>query len=337
MLESMSEADVPALPSYAELPVRDGLPKGSSWELWGESDRLGCLNLLSPAGARRGAGCVRSGNVFPLNLELELPDPPLFGRPAFGHEIVQRPSGVSADDMLHGFNTQSSSQWDGFRHVRNAVHGAYNGLPEAEHGIHHWARRGIVGRGVLADVARWRESQGRPVKAGTTDIITPNDLTETLRAQNIVVEPGDILLVRTGWVAFYRSLNTTERTDYAARPTAVGFEPSESMAACLWDLHISAVGCDNPAVEAWPPPMYTMSAEDRASAMERSGDPDVSAGLFLHLNLLPLLGLPLGELFDLDALADECNRTRTYECLVTSSPLNLLHGVATPPNIMAIC
>lgn len=333
----MSATDHSRLPSYAQLPVREGLPKGSSWGVWGDDDRLGCLNLLTPEVARRGAGCVRSGKVFPLNLEMELPDPPLFGRPAFGHEIVQRPSGVSADDMLHGFNTQSSSQWDGFRHVRSAVHGAYNGLPEAEHGIHHWARRGIVGRGVLADVARWREQQGRPVSAGTTDIITPDDLTETLRAQDIVVEPGDILLVRTGWLAFYRTLDPTQRTRYAAQPEAVGFEPSETMAARLWDLHIAAVGCDNPAVEAWPPPMYTMSAEDRSSGMERSGDPSVSAGLFLHLNLLPLLGLPLGELFDLDALADECDHTRTYEFFVTSSPLNLLRGVATPPNIMAVC
>ena len=102
-------------PPYADLPVRPGLPKGSSWGVWGDDDRLGCLNLLSPEGAKRGAGLVRSGNVHPLNLELELPDPPLFGRPAFGHEVVSRPSGISCDDMLHGWNTQSSSQWDGFR------------------------------------------------------------------------------------------------------------------------------------------------------------------------------------------------------------------------------
>ena len=44
----------------------------------------------------------------------------------------------------------------------------------------------------------------------------------------------------------------------------------------------------------------------------------------------------VGELFDLDPLADDCDRTRTYDFLVTSAPLNLLHGVASPPNILAI-
>ena len=325
------------LPSYAELPVRPELPNGSSWGVWGDDDHLGCLNLLSAEGAKRAALTVRTGHVHPLNLELELPDPPLFGRPAFGHEVVSRPSGISCDDMLHGWNTQSSSQWDGFRHVRSAIHGAYNGLPEAEHGVHHWARKGIVGRGVLADVARWRADQGRPIHGGITDVITPNDLLQTLSAQNIMVETGDILLVRTGWLPFYRALSPEARSTYAADPAFVGLEASEAMAACLWDLHISCIGCDNPAVESWPPPMYAMTAEDRAAALANSADPAIAASLFLHLSLLPLLGLPLGELFDLESLADECHTTRTYDFMVTSAPLNLLNGVATPPNILAIC
>jgi hypothetical protein len=333
----MTELPPHSLPSYEQLPVQEGLPKGSSWHVWGEDDRSGCLNLLTPERAKRGAACVRSGDVYPLNLELELPDPPLFGRPAFDHEIVQRPSGVSADDMLHSFNTQSSSQWDGFRHVRNPVHGAYNGLPEESHGVHFWARQGIVGRGVLVDVARYRSSVARPIEAGTRSTITVEDLTETLRAQRVTVEVGDILLVRTGWLPFYRSLSAEQRSAYAAEPQSIGLEANETMAAFLWDLHISCIGCDNPAVEAWPPPMALMAAQDRADLMARSGDPAVSASLFLHLNLLPLIGLPLGELFDLDALSDHCETTRTYDFLVTSSPLNLLHGVATPPNIMAIC
>ena len=324
------------LPSYAELPIRADLPAGSSWGVWGDGDRFGCLNLLTPEQARRGAACVRTGTTFCVSLELELPDPPLFGRPAFGHEIVQRPSGVSADDMLHGFNTQSSSQWDGFRHVRNPIHGAYAGVPEHEHGVHHWARKGIVGRGILADVARWRESIGRPVLAGTRDVIAADDLHATLAAQGSTVEVGDILLVRTGWLQWYRQQTMDARLAYATNVASVGLEASEATAACLWDLHIACLGVDNPAVEAWPPPMYSMNADDRADGLLRAGDPAVAAGLFLHLSLLPLLGLPLGELFDLDALADDCDHTHTYDFLVTSAPLNLLHGVASPPNILAI-
>ncbi len=304
--------------------------------MWGDDDTFGCLNLLTTERVLAGKNAVRSGTVFPLNLELELPDPPLFGRPAFGHEIVQRPSGVSADDMLHGWNTQSSSQWDGFRHVRSAAHGAYNGLPESAHGVHFWARKGIVGRGVLIDVARYRASVGRPLDAGDTSVISVADIHDTLKAQGTVVEAGDIALLRTGWVSWYRTLSTEQRAEYAVIPKAVGVEASEEMAACLWNLHVSCIGVDNPAVEAWPPPMYAMTPEDRTAALDHSDDPAVAAKLFLHLVLLPLLGLPLGELFDLDALGDYCASTGHYDMLVTSSPLNLLHGVATPPNIMAV-
>jgi kynurenine formamidase len=325
------------LPSYADLPIHPDLPAGSSWGVWGADDTFGCLNNLSSEGARRGAACVRSGSVFPLNLELELPDPPLFGRPAHRHEVVQRPSGVSADDMLHGLNTQASSQWDGFRHVRHPIHGAYNGLPEEQHGVHFWAQRGIVGRGVLADVARWRESVGRPIAAGTRDEILASDLHETLRAQGISVERGDILLVRTGWLSWYRTLNADARAAYAVDPRAVGFAAVEATAAALWDLHIACIGVDNPAVEAWPPPMYSLSVEERAEAMAATGDPALAAQTFLHLNLLPLLGLPLGELFDLDRLGEHCFATRTYDFMVTSAPLNLRNGVATPPNVIAVC
>jgi kynurenine formamidase len=325
------------LPSYADLPIREGLPRGSSWKVWGDDDRLGCLNLLTPERALAGTRAVRTGQVFALNLELELPDPPLFGRPAFGHEIVQRPSGVSADDMLHGWNTQSSSQWDGFRHVRSPAYGAYNGLPEAEHGVHFWARKGIVGRGVLIDVARHRESVGRPLVAGETTFITPADMSETLSAQGSVIEPGDIALVRTGWVHWYRGLDAAARADYAVAPASVGVEATEAMAAYLWDLHISCIGVDNPAVEAWPPPMSLLTPDDRADAMTKTDNPSVAASLFLHLVLLPLLGLPLGELFDLDGLAEHCAANGQYDMLVTSAPLNLLNGVASPPNVLAVC
>ena len=83
--------------------------------------------------------------------------------------------------------------------------------------------------------------------------------------------------------------------------------------ALLWDLHIAAIGADNPAVE-----MIPMSRD------------------FLHVHFLPLLGLPLGELWDLDALADDCATTGTYDAFFTSAPLNMPNGVASPPNAIAV-
>jgi hypothetical protein len=58
--------------------------------------------------------------------------------------------------------------------------------------------------------------------------------------------------------------------------------------------------------------------------------------IFMHIRLLPLFGLPIGEFFDLDALADDCASDGVYEFFFTSAPLNLKAGVASPPNALAI-
>lgn len=95
------------LPSYEELLERDGKPVGSSWGLWGDDDVLGCLNLLTPERAQRGAACVKRGAVFALNLDMKLPDPPLFGRSAFEHEVIWLQNEAGHDEHLSGWNTQS--------------------------------------------------------------------------------------------------------------------------------------------------------------------------------------------------------------------------------------
>lgn len=324
--------DRQAVPSYAELPVTPDAPAGSSWGVWGDDDVLGCLNLLTPEGAAAAAAGVRHGKVFNLNLELELPDPPLYGRNAFEHTVIDRATGH--DDELDGWNTQSSSQWDGFRHVRSLAHGFYNGVEDEHHGVEHWARRGIVGRAVVADVERWRHAVGRPLRPDARDPISVEDLAATLESQHTVVETGDILLMRTGWLSWYRSLDAAGRSVLARSAVeSPGLASGRAMAGYLWDLHIAAVAADNPALEAWPADYFTVGGDERRAAGD---DHDRLVELFLHFSLLPLLGLPVGELFDLDALADDCAADGVYTALFTSAPLNLEHGVASPPNALAV-
>jgi Putative cyclase len=307
------------------------MPAGSSWGLWGGSDTFGCLNLLSPERVRAGVACAVRGAVFNLNLEMELPAPPLFSRSAFEH--IVHDFTVGHDDELSGWNTQSSSQWDGFRHMRHPVYGHYDGVADGDHGIHHWARRGIVGRGVLADVARWRESVGRPIDPGSPDAIEMEDLTATLAAQGVSVEVGDILLVRTGWMSWYRNLDGDERRELAGRPhtPACGLQRGVKSARTLWDMHIAAIAADNPALEVMP-----FGFGNRDEARHWKDDPGRAAETMLHFSLLGLLGLPIGEFFDLDALADDCGSDGRYNFLLTSAPLNLSAGVASPPNALAI-
>lgn len=320
-----------SLPSYDDLPVTPGAPSGSSWGLWGGSDTLGCLNLLTPERVSAGVACARKGSVFNLNLEMELPGPPLFSRRAFEHVVHDFP--IGHDDELVGWNTQSSSQWDGFRHMRHPVYGHYNGVDDADHGIHHWARRGIVGRAVLADVARWRASVGRSIDPASPTSIEIEDLTATLDAQGTEIEVGDILLVRTGWIAWYRTLGTDERVamSEASRLASVGLQRGVDSARALWNMHVAAIAADNPALEVMP-----FGVPDRVERASWTQDPGQAAETMLHFSLLGLLGIPIGEFFDLDALADDCASDGRYTCLLTSAPLNLAHGVASPPNALAI-
>ena len=325
------------LPDYDDLPTRAGLR--AAWGVWGaDNDIFGCLNLLTPERVAAASGLVRRGAVFALNWSMALPDPPLFGRGKFEHEVTG--TGTGHDDVLHGWNTQSSSQWDGFRHIRNhAAHasepgtGHFGGVPDELHGIHHWARRGIAGRAVLADIARWREAIGRPLRYDESDPIDPGEITECLAVQGTELAEGDVLLVRTGWVEWYQR----QPSDVRARLGDVGelktpgFASGEELARTLWNLHIAAIGCDNPGVEVWPPSRLTR-ADYEAAREEQMHLHEV----FSHCVLLPLLGLPLGEMWDLDALAADCAADGRYECFFTSAPLNLPAGVASPPNALAI-
>ncbi len=312
------------LPSYADLP------DGASWDVWPGNEVHGTLNLLTPERAVAAARLVQTGETFGLNWDMELPCPPLFGRSGFEHEIIAGPT--HRDDVLHHWNTQSSSQWDGLRHVFHPTRGFYGGVPEDEHGIHFWARKGIVGRGVLVDVARWRASVGRPVDASTNDPIELEDLDATLGAQGVTLEPGDVLLMHTGWIEHYESLDAGARTALTTSIATPGVRAGRKTAAWLWDHHVAAIAADNPAIEMmpWAP---GLSNEDRIAAWR---DEENRGEVFGHINFLPLLGIPLGEMFNLQHLAAACDRDKRYEFLFTSAPLNLLHGVASPPNALAI-
>jgi Putative cyclase len=320
------------LPTYDELLARPGAPPGSSWGLWGEHDRLGCLNLLTDESVKRGLEAVRKGKVFPLDLPLTQPDPPLADRSRLVHDVVWIEGDLGHDEELSSWNTQSSSQWDGFRHIRHPRYGFYNGLADERHGIHHWAVRGIVGRAVLVDVGRYRVAQGRPLDMTATDPIEPEDVSRTLELQGTEVRPGDVMLLRTGWVEWYRQLDPQGRADLAHRFRSPGLRAGPATSRLLWDLHVSAVAADNPALEAWPPGAL---ATPEQRVVLRS-DPTAIAELSLHFSLLPLLGLPIGELWDLARLAEDCAADGRYEALLTSAPHHLVSGVASPPHAIAI-
>jgi kynurenine formamidase len=250
----------------------------------------------------------------------------LFGRELFRHEVFSLGLDYVFDDKLDNFFPQSSTQWDGFGHFGHPTKGFFGGRDAADIsaktlGVDAWAETGIAGRGVLLDVARHAG-----IAADTSFAIGPDLLTATASAQGVELRAGDILCVRVGWLEWYRSLDAAARDAVAAGSRDYRFEqfrtpglaPGPAIAEYLWDHGVAAIAVDNPGVEPFGPGVMR--------------GPDES----VHTRVLALLGIPLGEFFDLDALADHCAGDGVYEFLFTSKPLGVRGGIGSPPNALAI-
>src|SRR6202034_4089943 len=141
---------------FDELPTLPGSGLRHSWDVHGTGDQLGTLNRLTGAVVAASVGAGRPGERMGVSLPLGLPDPPFFGRQAFKHTVFPM-APFAFDDYLDGFYLQCSSQWDGLRHIGSpdGWYGGWQGAAEADPetlGIHHWAARGIIGRGLLIDL-----------------------------------------------------------------------------------------------------------------------------------------------------------------------------------------
>lgn len=302
---------MPARPTYRELP------NGSAWGVFGDSDQLGCLNLLSPERTAAAAALVRSGLLFSMNAPLDWPSPGFVGptgtRQPPEHVRMQWPGG--RDEYLDRFHPQAGTQLDGFLHVIEPDGGrSYNGNAGGV-GIEVFAQRGIAGRGVLLDLERWAAAQGERVDWLAGRAFTVEELEACAAWERVEITEGTILLLRVGWQSGWEAATDDGRRAAVAvePPVTPGLEPSLAMAERLWDWGVALVASDNPAVEV-------LRLDDHV----------------LHVDLLVWLGIPLGELWLLDALAAECAAQDRYEFFVTCAPLAIRGGAGSTANALAI-
>ncbi|QZA07135.1 cyclase family protein [Mycolicibacter heraklionensis] len=313
-----------------------------NWGRWGDADELGTLNLITPAKIAQAAALVRHGKVFPLGVDFGSSGPQ--GAFQFRHNpihvmtvdggdvstlaqygpewhrniVAQQLSEFFVDNPFR-FNDdmivmplQAASQWDALSHVYYDDQ-LYNGFPAssvtslgAYHcGIDKVDGKGITSRGVLLDVVAHRGA-GTFLPLGTP--ITPDELDAVAQAQQVTVEPGDIVVVRTGWWERFRQ-------------TGDGAEPGAGLdwrcASWLHERDVAAVAADN------------LMVEDPVSGVE---------GTYLPLHMLCLrdMGLMLGEYWDLGALAADCAADGRYEFQLVAPPLRVTGGVGSPVNPIAI-
>lgn len=181
------------------------------------------------------------------------------------------------------------------------------------------ARRGIVGRGVLLD---WRElaiRRGLNYSPFSSHAIPLSELLGVAEEQKTALRHGDILLIRTGWTEEYNKLSNEEKVQLAKRDhrAFVGIEASREMIKWHWDMQFAAVASDTNAYEVCPPNQKLFGAS-------------------CHEVFLSGWGMPIGELFDLEQLSVTCKKLGRYTFLLTSSPLNIEGGIASPANVLAI-
>ena len=102
-------------PPFESLPLKQDGPRGNAWGLFGPGDELGMLNRLTPENTLAATKEIEHGVRVCTDWALDQPKAPCFNRAPFEHRIHNKAPRSVNDDML-SLNTQSSSQWDGFRH-----------------------------------------------------------------------------------------------------------------------------------------------------------------------------------------------------------------------------
>lgn len=127
-------------------------------------------------------------------------------------------------------------------------------------------------------------------------------------------------MIRSGWTEDYYSLSKEEQEALGGQTTRtfVGVENTLEMAKWHWDMQFSAVVGDTNAYEAWPP------------------DVSSTLGHALHEVFLAGWGMPIGEVWNLEDLANCCRRLKRWTFFLTSQPLDIPGGIASPCNAMAI-
>jgi kynurenine formamidase len=314
-----------------EVPTMDEVLKDApkNWGKWGDEDEVGALNYLTAEEVFRGVRHIRSGTVFTLQRMIGDPkgDPVWPGRTPAEKTVIldesswdgdgapQFPGGLHyADDKISAF-LQGSTQYDALGHVWYGgqlwngydARSTVGGLAKASVAL--IAERGVVGRGILLDMARFRGKENLD-KAET---FTYEDLVACAEAQGIKIEKRDILIIRTNFLKLF-------------------FDQGEEFyeGFCEPGLVYS------PELVHWFQDMEIPNLVTDTIANEVTIDPNNGVALPLHCALMRNLGVALTEICDLEKLASHCAEDRQYTFLYAAAPLKVHEASGSPVNPLVI-
>ena len=280
-----------------------------NWGRWGTDDQLGAANLVTPEKVARALQAPTQGRVIPLGSEVGKRGAIAGGRNATWHVSIQvqhpsDPGRGRAEDMLT-MHTHAHSHMDGLAHIWYDGR-LYNGFPATEVGrggankLSLGNVGGIVTRGVCLDL-----TAGGTRAWDVGELIDVADLEAALAAIGTELEPGDAVLLHSGWFDLFK----------AGDPRFEAGEPGLSPAATDWLAARDPVlvGMDNSALEPLPP--------------RPGGNP-----LYVHETLLRDHGIYMLELLDLAELA----ASSAGVCLFVTAPLRIDRGLGSPVNPLAV-
>lgn len=301
----------------------------TNWGKWGPEDEVGSLNYLGPEQVIAAAGLIRSGKVFPIQRLIGDPkgDPVWPSRePAVRTQIMDEatwdsddapafPGGLHyADDKIVAF-LQGSTQYDALGHVwydgklwngfdaRTTV----GGMDKAS--VEPIANRGIVGRAVLLDMARYRGKD----YLDSAETYTHEDLLACAEQQGVEIRKRDILLIRTNYLQKF-------------------FEVGDA----FYDGFCEPGLIYSPELVQWFADMEIPNLVTDTIANEVTTDPQTGVALTLHNALMRNLGIAFTEIVDLEELAADSAEDGTYEVFYAAAPLKVAQGSGSPVNPVVI-
>ena len=267
-----------------------------------------------------------------------------------GH-VYEGASDVVSDDQVL-LSLQYSTQWDSFAHVGSLFDSQgqgreqityYNGYRGHEHvlgpvdhglptkgsryqpvccegrpadesvaralGVDNLAIKGMQGRAVLVDIAR-------VFGMGFQDI-GYEQLMHAMQVTGASVEPGDMVVLRTGFAELVLSMNRQPDAERLHHSCAALDGSDQRLLQWITDSGLTALIADNYAVERHPP-------------RNVPSDGSRYALLPLHEHCLFKLGIPLGELWYLKDLAAQLETLGRTRFLLTAPPLRLPGAVGSP-------
>ena len=287
-----------------------------NWGRWGPEDERGCLNHLGPETVRTATALVRDGRTVSLAHDLDVVAGPDNAKPALHYmsqlcDVDEAEPRVNMDFIGMDYHGKSVSHLDALCHC--ALDGRlYNDVDigsvtsqGSPFGSVLTTTGGIVARGVLLDVPRFRGVEW--LEPGTA--VMPDELADIAAAEDVRVERGDVVIVRTGQRRRRRQLGAWDPSNFSAGlfPTSMRW---------LHEREIALLGSDG-------------DNDARPSPVEGIASP-------IHALAIAGMGLLLLDNLNLEDAAAVCEELGRWEFLLVLAPLRIPGGTGSPVNPIAI-